>query len=81
MELINNVAINRRDMMLKCGTWNLPARINDLRKKGVDIETKFYECRNIYGRVVKYSSYLISDKSPESLDNLRSIYFSLVDGR
>ena len=61
-ELIYRFSIDRKTMMLLAEIHNLPARIFDLRKKGVQITTKTSEIQNRYGRTVITSMYLLNNK-------------------
>ncbi len=59
-ELITRLQIDRRIMMLSCNIWNLPARILDLRKRGLIIKAETHKGFNKYKREVQYVTYSLS---------------------
>jgi hypothetical protein len=61
-ELINRLSIDRKTMMLSSGVWNLTARIADLRRKGVLVNSNPLVGVNKYGRQIDFVNYSISDK-------------------
>ena len=53
-----NGSITRAEAMKLYGIGNLPARINDLRNAGYDIETVTEKGKNRYGVKTEYGRYV-----------------------
>lgn len=71
-ELLNRLHIDRQSMMLSCGIFNLPARILDLRNKGVSIISNKVQTVNKFGREIEFIRYSIPNKI-----HAREIYHQL----
>ena len=50
-------SLTRKEAMNLYGIGNLPARINDMRKAGYDIETVSEKGKNRYGAKTEYGRY------------------------
>lgn len=61
-------SITRIQAMLDLGIANLPARINNLRRSGVEITTDMVAGNNRYGEKCKHAEYRLKRKESATLD-------------
>ena len=54
--------ITRVDAMQDIGVANLTAVISELRKDGIQIETKYIKTKNRYGERIKYAQYYLKEE-------------------
>lgn len=65
--LITRIYIDRRQMMLSVGVWNLPDVIMKLRRNyGLTIKLLEIEVKNKFGRKVTYGKYKLENKKKAS---------------
>lgn len=65
-ELILNDTISVRQILSDTGILNPKARISDLRRIGVNIETEMVHVTNKYGRKAKFGQWSIPEESKQS---------------
>lgn len=61
-KLIMYRTMTRADFFNECYILNAPARINDLRRLGIDITVEMKEAFNKFGRKCKYGVYTLIDR-------------------
>lgn len=59
-------SITRIQAMLDLGVANLPARINELRRSGIEITTNMVEGNNRYGEKCQHAEYRIKKEGEQS---------------
>ncbi len=69
-ELLTNQTISVRQMMADTGILHPKARILDLRRIGLNIETEMVKVRNKYGRSAKFGQWSIPQDEKEKATNL-----------
>ena len=75
-ELILNKAISVRQMMADTGILNIKARILDLRRIGLEIDTEMIKVQNKYGRSAKFGQWSIPESSKEKA---RLTYLKMIE--
>jgi hypothetical protein len=71
-ELIRKSSVTRKSIMIQTGILNLPARVLDLRRKGIDINCLKIETKNKHGRNISYGKWMLVDKK-----SARTIYSTI----
>ena len=58
----DNGSISSMEAFKEFGTTRLSAIIFALRKRGYEIDTEIWECKNRYGKTVDFAKYILIDE-------------------
>jgi hypothetical protein len=72
-EILNNVSVSRKDILISTGVLNPTARIADLRiRHGIDITCENVKTKNKFSRSVTYGTWSIQGQ--ENIDKAHAVY-------
>lgn len=73
-ELLTKVEIDRRSVMFTLNIWNLPARICNLRHRGVVIESRVFKGVNKYGNNISFVHYRLKNRA-QALSIYKTLFY------
>lgn len=72
-EILNNVSVSRKDILISTGVLNPTARIADLRiRHGLNIPCERVSVRNKFSRKISYGMWSI--KGQEDIEKAKGVY-------